>query len=128
MVAMFAERDSRAVYFLQEQNMTRFDAVNHISHGIAKAPDSTGGQIEAPARDCSDDKRACGDPMFSGGRGNRPDRREVEHAPEHPQGSYPEHPEEVRCRLTEPWSRRQPPLCPNRLHQSRSDWFFFTPG
>src|SRR6202162_410537 len=37
LVAMFAERESHAVYFLQEQDMTRFDAVNYISHGIAKA-------------------------------------------------------------------------------------------
>src|SRR5471032_2714781 len=37
-VAMFAERESHAIYFLQEQDMTRFDAVNYISHGIAKAP------------------------------------------------------------------------------------------
>src|SRR5215471_5007514 len=37
LVAMFAERESHAVYFLQEQEMTRFDAVNYISHGIAKA-------------------------------------------------------------------------------------------
>ncbi|MGH7003935.1 MAG: AAA family ATPase, partial [Alphaproteobacteria bacterium] len=38
LVAMFAERESPAVYFLQEQDMTRFDAVNYISHGIAKVP------------------------------------------------------------------------------------------
>jgi ATP-dependent Clp protease ATP-binding subunit ClpA len=38
LVAMFAERESNAVYFLQDQEMTRFDAVNYISHGIAKAP------------------------------------------------------------------------------------------
>jgi ATP-dependent Clp protease ATP-binding subunit ClpA len=38
LVAMFAERESHAVYFLQEQEMTRFDAVNYISHGIAKTP------------------------------------------------------------------------------------------
>jgi hypothetical protein len=38
LVAMFAERESHAVYFLQEQDMTRFDAVNYITHGIAKAP------------------------------------------------------------------------------------------
>src|SRR5215468_1488124 len=38
LVAMFAERESHAVYYLQEQDMTRFDAVNYISHGIAKAP------------------------------------------------------------------------------------------
>jgi pimeloyl-ACP methyl ester carboxylesterase len=37
LVAMFAERESHAVYFLQEQDMSRFDAVNFISHGLAKA-------------------------------------------------------------------------------------------
>ncbi len=37
LVAMFSERESHAVYFLQEQDMTRLDAVNYISHGIAKA-------------------------------------------------------------------------------------------
>ena len=37
LVAMFSERESNAVYFLQEQEMSRFDAVNYISHGIAKA-------------------------------------------------------------------------------------------
>ncbi|MGE0612834.1 MAG: AAA family ATPase, partial [Hyphomicrobiales bacterium] len=36
LVAIFAERESHAAYFLQEQDMTRFDAVNYISHGIAK--------------------------------------------------------------------------------------------
>ncbi|MGB5092479.1 MAG: ATP-dependent Clp protease ATP-binding subunit ClpA [Parvibaculum sp.] len=39
LVAMFAERESHAAYFLQEQEMTRYDAVNYISHGIAKRPD-----------------------------------------------------------------------------------------
>jgi ATP-dependent Clp protease ATP-binding subunit ClpA len=38
LVALFSERESHAVYFLQEQEMTRFDAVNYISHGISKAP------------------------------------------------------------------------------------------
>jgi len=38
LVALFSERESYAVYFLQEQDMTRFDAVNYISHGIAKVP------------------------------------------------------------------------------------------
>jgi ATP-dependent Clp protease ATP-binding subunit ClpA len=36
LVALFSERESHAVYFLQEQDMSRFDAVNYISHGIAK--------------------------------------------------------------------------------------------
>ena len=38
LVAIFAERESHAAFFLQEQDMTRFDAVNYISHGIAKRP------------------------------------------------------------------------------------------
>ena len=36
LVAIFAERESHAAYFLQEQDMTRYDAVNYISHGIAE--------------------------------------------------------------------------------------------
>jgi len=44
LVALFSERESHAVFFLQEQDMTRFDAVNYISHGIAKVP----GQSESP--------------------------------------------------------------------------------
>jgi ATP-dependent Clp protease ATP-binding subunit ClpA len=38
LVAIFSERESHAVNFLQEQDMTRFDAVNYISHGVAKVP------------------------------------------------------------------------------------------
>lgn len=38
LVAIFAERESHAAYFLQDQDMTRYDAVNYISHGIAKRP------------------------------------------------------------------------------------------
>ncbi len=38
LVAIFAERESHAAFFLQEQQMTRFDAVQYISHGIAKRP------------------------------------------------------------------------------------------
>jgi ATP-dependent Clp protease ATP-binding subunit ClpA len=38
LVAIFAERESHAAYFLQEQEMTRYDAVNYISQGIAKRP------------------------------------------------------------------------------------------
>jgi ATP-dependent Clp protease ATP-binding subunit ClpA len=36
LVAMFSERESNAVFFLQEQNMSRLDAVNYMAHGIAK--------------------------------------------------------------------------------------------
>ncbi len=36
LVALFSERDSYAVYFLQQQDMSRLDAVSFISHGIGK--------------------------------------------------------------------------------------------
>src|SRR5207247_2076549 len=52
LVAIFAERESHAAYFLQEQDMTRYDAVNYISHGIAKRP----GMSEArPVRGAEED-------------------------------------------------------------------------
>src|SRR6266851_4018762 len=52
LVAIFAERESHAAYFLQEQDMTRYDAVNYISHGIAKRP----GMSEArPVRGTEED-------------------------------------------------------------------------
>lgn len=44
LVAIFAERESHAAYFLQEQEMTRYDAVNFISHGIGKRPGSSEGR------------------------------------------------------------------------------------
>ena len=44
LVAIFAERESHAAYFLQEQEMTRYDAVNFISHGIAKRPGAEEGR------------------------------------------------------------------------------------
>ena len=46
LVAMFAERESHAAYFLQEQDMTRYDAVNYISHGIGKRPGAS--QVRSP--------------------------------------------------------------------------------
>lgn len=46
LVALFSERESHAVYFLQTQDMTRLDAVNFISHGIAKSP---GRSVPRPA-------------------------------------------------------------------------------
>ena len=54
LVAMFSERESHAVYYLQEQEMTRFDAVNYISHGIAKVP----GRSESRPVEGADDEAA----------------------------------------------------------------------
>ena len=42
LVAIFSERESHAAYFLQEQDMTRYDAVNYIAHGIAKKAGASG--------------------------------------------------------------------------------------
>ena len=51
LVALFTERESHAAYFLQEQDMTRYDAVNYISHGVAKKPGmSKPKPVEARAR------------------------------------------------------------------------------
>ena len=41
LVAMFSERESHAVFFLQEQDVSRLDVVNYISHGIVKFGDIT---------------------------------------------------------------------------------------
>ena len=66
LVAIFAERESHAAYFLQEQDMTRYDAVNYISHGIAKRPGLSdtstrtprGAEDEAEAREARDAKES----------------------------------------------------------------------
>src|SRR6201999_3925584 len=56
LVALFSERESYAVYFLQQQDMTRLDAVSFISHGIGKGTTSTeastpkGAEEEKPAK------------------------------------------------------------------------------
>jgi ATP-dependent Clp protease ATP-binding subunit ClpA len=42
LIALFSERESHAVYFLTRQNMSRFDAVNYVSHGIAKVAGENG--------------------------------------------------------------------------------------
>src|SRR5947209_2199312 len=63
LIAIFAERESHAAFFLQEQDMTRYDAVNYISHGIAKRPGHSdasrlprGAEEEHEARDSKDSK------------------------------------------------------------------------
>jgi ATP-dependent Clp protease ATP-binding subunit ClpA len=45
LVAILAEKDSHAVYFLYKQNITRFDVVNYISHGISKVPEEPPGEL-----------------------------------------------------------------------------------
>ncbi len=55
LVAIFAERESNAAYFLQEQDMTRYDAVNFIAHGVAKDPAYGESRPVTGATDLEDD-------------------------------------------------------------------------
>ena len=56
LVAIFSERESHAAYFLQEQDMTRYDAVNYIAHGIAK---KAGASVEGkPVKGAEDEEKA----------------------------------------------------------------------
>ena len=69
LVAIFAERESHAAYFLQEQDMTRYDAVNYISHGIAKRPGLTetrpvrGAEEETDSKSSGDEPKKKGDAL-----------------------------------------------------------------
>ncbi len=56
LIAIFAERESHAAYFLQEQDMTRYDAVNYVSHGIAKRPDMNQPKLPRGSEEERDDK------------------------------------------------------------------------
>jgi ATP-dependent Clp protease ATP-binding subunit ClpA len=60
LVALFSERESHAVFFLQEQDMTRFDAVNYISHGIAKVPGQSESRAPEGAEQEEGDKNKAG--------------------------------------------------------------------
>jgi ATP-dependent Clp protease ATP-binding subunit ClpA len=52
LVAIFGEKDSHAVYHLQQQDVTRLDVVNYISHGVAKGGESTDAKpADAPKQD-----------------------------------------------------------------------------
>lgn len=55
LVSLFSERESHAVYFLQGQDMTRFDAVNYISHGITKAKPGVANEEDSTPSGVDDD-------------------------------------------------------------------------
>jgi ATP-dependent Clp protease ATP-binding subunit ClpA len=57
LVALFSERESHAVYFLQLQDMTRLDAVNFISHGIAKSPGKSAPRTPTGSADPAEPER-----------------------------------------------------------------------
>nr|WP_246448903.1 ATP-dependent Clp protease ATP-binding subunit ClpA [Paracoccus amoyensis] len=58
LVAIFAERESNAAFFLQEMDMTRYDAVNFIAHGVAKNPSFNESRKVAGSDDPSEAKGA----------------------------------------------------------------------
>jgi len=66
LVALFSERESHAVFFLQQQDMTRLDAVSFIAHGIAKSGPSETRSVKGSGKDAKpddgdDEKPAKGD-------------------------------------------------------------------
>ncbi|HEY6545106.1 MAG TPA: ATP-dependent Clp protease ATP-binding subunit ClpA [Dokdonella sp.] len=67
LVAIFGEKDSHAVYFLGQQEVTRLDVVNYISHGIAKIGHESGGAQPAagaePGREGEGGEEARGNPL-----------------------------------------------------------------
>ncbi|PZN57147.1 MAG: ATP-dependent Clp protease ATP-binding subunit ClpA, partial [Proteobacteria bacterium] len=69
LVAIFAERESHAAYFLQEQQMTRYDAVNYISHGIAKRP----GASESRTPRGVEDEQSAAEQQEDGGKKKQQD-------------------------------------------------------
>src|SRR5579862_4833954 len=54
LVAMFHETESPAIFFLQEQGVTRFDVINFISHGVSKAGAEDDEDGEEPDKDSID--------------------------------------------------------------------------
>ena len=63
LVAIFSEKDSHAVYFLSQQDITRLDVVNYISHGMAKIGQDPGkAEAEAP-KEGEDDGEPRGNPL-----------------------------------------------------------------
>ncbi|QUD88461.1 ATP-dependent Clp protease ATP-binding subunit ClpA [Phenylobacterium montanum] len=64
LVAIFSERESHAAYFLQEQEMTRYDAVNFIAHGIAK---KAGASEARPVKGATEGEEEGGKPAVKTG-------------------------------------------------------------
>jgi ATP-dependent Clp protease ATP-binding subunit ClpA len=72
LVALFSERESHAVFFLQQQDMTRLDAVSYISHGIAKS----GASETRAVKGSSGDKNGGEDGDDNKGRGEKAEKGE----------------------------------------------------
>src|SRR3546814_21059241 len=60
LVAMYGEKDSHAVYFLQQQGVTRLDVVNYLSHGITKSAEESPAEpakVQAPEAEPKSDQQ-----------------------------------------------------------------------
>ena len=75
LVALFSERESHAVYFLQEQEMTRLDAVNYISHGIAKVGRSEDRRVRGAASEEETGKRSSSSSSSGQSQGGGKDKK-----------------------------------------------------
>ena len=64
-VSMYRERDSHAVYLLEQQGVTRFDVINYISHGISKVDPSTAGPRAEGVRVGAEEAENTSDPLGS---------------------------------------------------------------
>jgi ATP-dependent Clp protease ATP-binding subunit ClpA len=73
LVALFSERDSYAVYFLQQQDMSRLDAVSYISHGIGKG----GKQLEAKTPKGAAEGQGEAEEKGDGGKGGAGGKKET---------------------------------------------------
>ncbi|MFC5741230.1 ATP-dependent Clp protease ATP-binding subunit ClpA [Dyella tabacisoli] len=63
LVAIFGEKDSHAVYFLHQQEITRLDVVNYISHGIAKIGDEPTSNAPGGERESEEGGEPKGNPL-----------------------------------------------------------------
>ncbi|MDW2981824.1 MAG: ATP-dependent Clp protease ATP-binding subunit ClpA [Rhodanobacter sp.] len=63
LVAIFGEKDSHAVYFMHQQEITRLDVVNYISHGIAKIGDEPAASASGGEREGEEGGEAKGNPL-----------------------------------------------------------------
>ena len=62
-VAIFGEKDSHAVYFMHQQEITRLDVVNYISHGIAKIGDDAAASSPSAEREGEEGGEPKGNPL-----------------------------------------------------------------
>lgn len=76
LVALFSERESHAVYFLAEQDVSRLDVVNFISHGIVKFGDLT--RLVAPHQDHNEEEQEDGSIRYTIGSQTKPAKEEDE--------------------------------------------------